>query len=337
MFGSINPLTSVRSTQAMADSNDLYCLAAVARMGHLRLTEIARAAFPLASVESGQSSAERCLKRLRARGHIERRRNCVGGSSFVLLLGGVARLARVGIASKVQDKLSVWSPQFFHQMFGARYLLERAARGDVEVWGGYAIGHGMAPVSLKDIKHLKKIPDGWIESRPVGSESGPVPGAVRVLSWLEFENRTKNKLDIVHMLRTATHSGEWLDAARTIKLGKVMIVYSEKQAHESALCRGIQTLLGELSGQDGAKLLDALVFVRCDVDLGVRWRSCEELPASTVYTRFLARQAQKGRPVPVISPPVVSEAQRLRDEEDWWLSPAGQAELARRGGQRSGK
>jgi hypothetical protein len=322
MFGAITPLTSVRSTQAMADTNDLFCLAALARMGHLRLTELARAAFPLASAESGQSSAERCIKRLLARAHIERRRNCMGTWSYVLLLGGVARLLRVGIAAQVQDKLSVWSPQFLHQMFTARYLLERTAVDGAEVWGGYAIGHGMTPVSLKDLKRFKKIPDGWIAPRHSGSESGAGLGAVSVLDWVEGENRSKSQLETLRVLQTAVHSGEWLDAQRTIKLGRVVIVYSEKQGHEDALCRGIATLLRERPELDEAALLEALIFVRCDVDLGLRWRSCEELTGSTVYARYLARQTQKngGRPAWRPDPRhtrVITEEQRRREEDEY--------------------
>jgi hypothetical protein len=328
MFGLIPPIVSLRSTQAMADVNDCRVLAALARMGHLRLTEIARAGWPASTVASGSVSADKTLKRLVKRGHVLKKRNCMGSSSYVLTMGGVARLRRVGIVAVVGEGITVHSPQFMHQTLCARYLLERSAVDGAEVWGGYAVGSGRAPVPYRELKkRFGKLPDGFIAPLIPGG----VPGAV--LDWVEVEQSIKGTSDVLRVVRMGTHAGKFLDEAGTIKLGRVVIVYSTRQGHESAMLKGLETLLTDLTAQHAEALLAALVFVRCEFDPGVhQWKSCTEVPVAVVREEHRIRNGGKAA---VPARPTLTEAERQKLEDEWWDSPAGQAELARREAKRN--
>jgi hypothetical protein len=242
-----------------------------------------------------------------------KRRNCLGSNSYVLALGGVARLRRVGIVASIGDKITVHSPQFMHQTLCSRYLLERAAVDGAEVWGGFAVGGSRSPVRHRELKRrFGKIPDGLIAPLL----PGVAPGAG--LDWVEVEHAPKGTADVLRVVRMATHSGKFLDDARTVRLGRVVIVYASRQGHENAMLKAVETLLAELSVPDGEALLEALVFVRCEFDPGVhRWSAYTESTGAAALAAYREQKYGKKTPGEIKSEMEAEKFWAKRKAEGW--------------------
>jgi hypothetical protein len=74
--------------------------------------------------------------------------------------------------------------------------------------------------------------------------------------------------------------------------------------------------------------------VRCEFDPGVhRWKSCTEVPGVVAREEYRIRNGGKAA-APVR--PTLTEAEKKKLEDDWWESPPGQAEIARREAKRRG-
>jgi hypothetical protein len=253
------------ASQVASARNDLTCLAAISLFGHCRQVELAVAVWPKSPLASSIVSAGKAIRRLMDRGHIAERWNRLPGRSYVLQMGGVARLRRHGITAEVGTGLDLTGQHVWHRIFGMRYLLERRAASGQPAWGEYAIEKGLSPLKRGDmLDQFGKLPDGLAQASP------------GVLDWIEVENSVKGWNAVQRMLNMATHSGVELDGDGKWKLGRVVFVYNRKQGHEAMLLKGLAALLRKTAPQNRERVLAAVVLVPVEVELPLAWKSYEE-------------------------------------------------------------
>jgi hypothetical protein len=252
------------ASQIIAARNDLACLAAIGLFGHCRQVELALAGWPHNPRGSAEVLAGRAIQRLLERGHIIERRNSLPGRSYVLGMGGVARLKRHGIPAVDGAGLSVTGVHLWHRILGTRYLLERKAATGSPVWGEYALEKGWAPVKRAALlEQFEKLPDGLVQASP------------GVLDWVEIEH-AKGK-STRPMLEVVTHAGEALNSDGSLRLGRVFFVYDRTQPHEAALLQGLLATLRDVPVRKRERVLSAIVFVPVEVELPLAWKSYEEV------------------------------------------------------------
>lgn len=153
-----------RSGREVARLNELNCVIAVSKWGHLRIQELACAVWPKARF--AEQLAARTVRRLTNRGLLLERRNALGGRSLCLTRAGVTWLEARGIeAQHTLDLTSVSGPTFFHRTFATRYLIERQNAGQ-QVAGEYLILRRKLPFKIEALSRaLRKLPDGFTWSR----------------------------------------------------------------------------------------------------------------------------------------------------------------------------
>jgi hypothetical protein len=325
-----SPWTVAKDGRVIAAENELTCLLALSKFGHLRLSEICRAVWPATPVSCASPSAGRMLKRLVKEQAIIARINSRETNSFVLGQRGCWRLLQAGVAVESGLDLSTTGPLFRHHCLVSRYLLERAAKDGVEVWGQHAIDRGLAPLTRGECKDaLKKIPDGF-----AAAIRGPgAAGVARLVDWHEGEGTRKNLDETIGMVRLATHTGRLIgpaqdDPGQAVRLRNLVFVFDVRQQHEPVLIEALAALLRTLPEPDRARVLRAIVFVR--VKLGRprdAWLSYEEVPASIPYglavdagmikkPRALSWKAQQAQEVAARKR---ADAQYAIDSAEWQL------------------
>jgi hypothetical protein len=319
--------------QLTAERNEIAVLERLHHFGHLRVSDLARAVWPASAEKSGLGMARRTLKRLESRLYVKARENAVGSNSFILRERGCARLAEIGIEAKPGYDLTPNGSRFMHNSIGARYLIERAIEG-CTVWSEQDVDQSRSPVRRRELSaRWGKVPDGFASSS--------VPGAIRVVDWCEVEMSSKAGEAVEKILLMGRHSGKWLDAARTVRLGRVVVIYDRRSSmgHETALVSALQKLLrlppSELSDDEKRRMVESLAFVRCSIECPLVWKSHEEVAASVVLAlapprrshrakgaqsrlrsdvRSRVRDSSTGEP---IGPPEGASAEQLEEWERW--------------------
>jgi hypothetical protein len=319
--------------QLTADQNEIAVLRHLHHFGHLRVSDLARAVWPASPVKSALGMARRTLKRMEERLYVKARPNAIGSRSFILIERGCARLlAECGIEASPGYNFTPAGSRFMHHSIGARYLIERSIEG-CAVWSESDVDQSRSPVDRQELStRWKKVPDGF--------SSSSAHGAIRAVDWCEVEMASKVGSDVERILLMARHSGRWLDAARTVRLGRVLVIYDQRSSsgHETALVSALKRLLAlpdqQLSADDKRCMIESLVFVRCSIDYPLVWQSHEEVaahvalalaqsrrrhratasPGASLKALFESRSSSTGEP---IGPPAGATPAELEEWERW--------------------
>jgi hypothetical protein len=344
--------------QQLAQRNDIAVLARLHQYGHLRRIEIGRAVWAQSPEASGYSMAGRTLQRLKSRNYLMAKPNAIGSNSFVLTERGASRLSLEGIEARAGTELATAGSRFVHHSLGARYLIERAAAGST-VWSEADIDASRAPVGRGELKQRwGKVPDGFALSRSI-------PGAI---DWVEVEGSKRSGNDTGRILGMSRGCGQPLGVSdRSVRIGQVFVVYDRRPSmgHEAALVAGLSRMRAGRDEQQMRVVLDALVFVRCDIKNPMTWQSFEEVPAATILALAKGPRKQRAKPAaaessqpvrpswePIVAPEGASPeeiekwerwearleraeaaeqkaaANQESDAREWLATPAGQAHLA---------
>lgn len=237
----IKPATSRKVQQSLcgrevARANELSCVVAVSKWGHLRLQELARAVWP--SARYGEQLAGRTTRRLVKQGLVLERRNALGGRSLCLTRAGVAWLEVRGIeAQHTLDLTSVAGPTFFHRTFATRYLIERQIAGQY-VAGEYLILRRKLPFKIDALcKALCKMPDGFSWSR--------MSDGTMAVELLEQESASKARSELEKCLRAALYIGTSLPGDAIYKLTAVVFVFDGSLSHARRIMLAANSLWGD--------------------------------------------------------------------------------------------
>lgn len=228
---------SSKSGREIARVNELNCVAAVARWGHLRIQEMARAVWPKAKF--AEQLAARTARRLTKQGLLLERRNALGGRSLCLTRAGVAWLEVRGIeAQHTLDLTSVSGPTFFHRTFATRYLIERQNAGQ-NVAGEYLILRRKLPFKIDSLSRaLRKLPDGFSWSR--------MPDGVMAVEIIEQEAASKARAELEKCLRAAAYVGTCLPGDAVYKLSAVVFVFDGSLSHARRILLAANALWGNM-------------------------------------------------------------------------------------------
>lgn len=255
-------MEKVCSGREVARRNETAVTAAVAKFGHLRAAEIASAVWPHAA--RGEQMAQRTCRRLLALKYLARRRNALGGVSYMLTTTGANHLSLLGYsAHNTLELSSVTGATFSHRTLGTRFLIEKQNR-KFEVAGEYEILKQRVPFSIKSLEQmLKKKPDGLAWKR-VGRDGFE-------FEWVEVENAAKSKLELMKMLTVAQRAGLAIDTRRSVFLSKLTIVFDSTYAHANRILRAADELWGHLPSQKRAEYERKVSLNAVHLSLPLRW------------------------------------------------------------------
>ena len=217
----------------VARVNELKCTSAIANYGHLRVVELARCVWPLATF--GEQMARRTVQRLLRQGLLLERRNALGSKSMCLTRTGAAWLDLRGIpAHHTLDLSSVAGPTFFHRTMATRYLIERQVKG-CQVAGEYLILRRKLPFNIDGLaKALQKLPDGLVWQRKADGRT--------VVEFVEQEAAPKARAEIERCLRAAEYVGVAMSTDGKVRLGGVVFVFDETLNHARRLLLAADSL-----------------------------------------------------------------------------------------------
>jgi hypothetical protein len=225
-----------QSGREVARANELNCVVAVAKWGHLRIQELARSVWPLAKY--AEQVAARTARRLVKQGLLIERRNALGGRSLCLTRTGVAWLEVRGVESQhTLDLTSVSGPTFFHRTFATRYLIERQNAGQY-VAGEYLILRRKLPFKIEALSRaLRKLPDGFSWSR--------LPDGSMAVELIEQEAASKARGELEKCLRAAAYVGTSLPGDKVYKLSAVVFVFDGGLSHARRILLAANSLWGD--------------------------------------------------------------------------------------------
>lgn len=250
------------SGREVARRNEIAVTAAVAKFGHLRAAEIASAVWPHAA--RGEQMAQRTCRRLLTLKYLARKRNALGGVSYVLTTTGANHLTLLGYSAQNTLELSsVTGATFSHRTIGTRFLIEKQNRR-FEVAGEYGIFKQRVPFSIKILeKMLNKKPDGlaWKRIGENGFE----------FEWIEVENAAKSKFELMKMLSVVQRAGLAIDSRRSVFLSKLTIVFDSKYAHAKRILKAADELWGNLPSQKRAEFERKVSLNAVHLSLPLRW------------------------------------------------------------------
>lgn len=220
----------------VAKVNELNCMTAVAKFGHLRIIELARAVWPTAKF--GEQVAGRTVLRLVKQGLLLERRNALGSRSLCLTRVGAAWLGVRGIeAQHTLDLSSVSGPTFFHRTLATRFLIERENAGQY-VAGEYRILRRKLPFSIESLsKALRKLPDGFTWSS--------APDGTMAVEMIELEAASKARGELEKCLRAAEYVGIRLASDVVFRLRAVVFVFDGSLNHARRILLAANTLWGD--------------------------------------------------------------------------------------------
>ena len=220
----------------VARVNELNCVVAVSKWGHLRLQELARAVWP--SARYAEQLAGRTASRLLKQGLLLERRNALGGRSLCLTRAGVAWLEVRGVeAQHTLDLTSVAGPTFFHRTFATRYLIERQIAGQY-VAGEYLILRRKLPFKIEALcRALRKMPDGFTWCR--------MPDGTMAVEVIEQEAASKARAELEKCLRAALYVGTNLPGDTAYKLSAVVFVFDGSLSHARRILLAANSLWGD--------------------------------------------------------------------------------------------
>jgi hypothetical protein len=212
----------------------------------------------------------------------------------VLTGRGVLRLSHEGIEASIGTELATAGARFMHHTTGARYLIERAAQG-CRVWSEQDIDQSRSPIGRGELKQTwGKVPDGFVAA----AGFAPTRASPGALAWVEVEGSRKVGAEVDRILELAQQAGKFLNAAETIRLGQVVVVYDERASmgHEGAMVLGLKRLKAKLKPHEIEHLLGALLFVRCTIDFPFAWKAHEAIGAATVLAMSPERRVHRAKP-----------------------------------------
>lgn len=248
----------------IARANELNCVIAVSKWGHLRVQELARAVWPKAKF--GEQLAARTARRLTKQGLLLERRNALGGRSLCLTRAGAAWLEVRGIeAQHTLELTSVSGATFFHRTFATRYLLERQIGGQ-HVAGEYLILRRKLPFKIDGItRALRKLPDGFAWSR--------MPDGTMAVEVIEQEVSSKARTELERCLRAAQYVGTRLPGDAIYKLSAVVFVFDGSLNHARRILLAANSLWGDKPALERITLEKRVKLVQVELRPPLVWIS----------------------------------------------------------------
>lgn len=228
--------TPKRSGREIARANELKAMRVVALFGHVRLSDLGRAVFPLARYS--EQMARRTAARLVGQGLLLERRNALGSKSLCLTRGGAAWLEARGVdAQHTLDLSSVAGSTFFHRTLATRYLIERQVEG-FQVAGEYQLLRRKTPFPMDPlVKALRKLPDGMVWQRRADGTAS--------IELVEQEAAAKARPELEKCLRAAQYVGQALDVEGRYRIGGLVFVFDRELSHARRIALAASTLWGD--------------------------------------------------------------------------------------------
>lgn len=253
-----------RCGREVARANELKCTVAVAKFGHLRVAELARAVWPTARY--GEQVARRTVRRLVDQGLLLERRNALASTSLCLTRAGAAWLELRGIAAQhTLDLSSVAGPTFFHRTMATRYLIERQLTG-CQVAGEYRILRRQLPFNIDALaRALRKLPDGVVwQRRPDGTVG---------VDLVEQEAAPKARAEVERCLRAAEFVGTRLPGDAPYTVAGVVFVYDRDLSHTRRVLLAANSLWGGRSVSERVTLEQRVKLVAVELREPLVWVS----------------------------------------------------------------
>jgi predicted DNA-binding transcriptional regulator len=264
---SISMKKKADDSRKIAKLNDASVLLSLRIFGHLRISEIARYSWPKAMYS--EQMALRTVKRLLVSGLVVSRRNSVGGMSYVLTRRGAQMLELSGFETRHGlDLSSVSGGTFLHRTISTRYLIEQKIKG-FDVVGEYGLNLNRTPFYIHHwVKQNKKMPDGifW--------RSNSLGGYVTYI--VETEHASKPLEEIIRVLKTAEHVGNWIDHEKTAQICGLVIVFDASLNHANRILRAANNLWKHLPVERRKKLESSVKLVFANIRLPLVWENCTE-------------------------------------------------------------
>ncbi len=253
-----------RSGREIARANELKAIKAVAQFGHLRISELARAVWPLARY--GEQLARRTAARLVGQGLLLERRNALGSKSLCLTRGGAAWLDARGVeAQHTLDLSSVAGSTFFHRTLATRYLIERQVEG-FQVAGEYLLLRRKTPFPIDAlVKALRKLPDGMVWQRRADGTAS--------IELVEQEAATKARQELEKCLRTAEFVGQSLDPEGRYRIAGLVFVFDRELNHARRIALAAASLWGNRSQAERVALEKRVKLVAVELRDPLVWVS----------------------------------------------------------------
>ncbi len=257
--------TKATSTRALHAERMRALLTLVRSFGHLRAHEVAMGLYR--DARYGLQLAQRLLKSAHGAGLLIRRKNTLGGHSYVLAERGVAQLELMGLSARHgRDIVGVSGPTLTHRLLASQYLLTRAR--SAMAFGEYAIAHGYAPVHRDALaKRFLKLPDGLVV---YADQAGPVFDAV------EAEVSAKPLKELVRCLSWAECVGSTLDGPGTPRLARLVFVFDGSEGHARRILRAARERWGHCGPTEQAAAMRRVVLCAARVGAMASWHGCEE-------------------------------------------------------------
>jgi hypothetical protein len=254
-----------KSGRDIARLQELKALTAIAKYGHLRISELAMCVTPLARYR--EQIVRRTVARLVFQGLLLERRNALGSKSLCLTRGGATWLELRGIpAQHTLDLTSVSGATFFHRTIATRYLIERQTDG-FHVAGEYQVLRRQLPFSMEGlVKSLRKLPDGVVWRRK------PDDG----INWVEFveqEAAAKARTELEKCLRAAEFLGMPLTPEGDYRLGGLVFVYDRDLNHAKRILLAANSLWGDRPPAERAMLERRVKLVAVELREPLMWVS----------------------------------------------------------------
>ncbi len=256
--------TPKKSGREIARANELKAMKAVAAFGHLRITELARAVWPLARY--AEQLARRTAARLLAAGLLLERRNALGSRSLCLTRGGAGWLELRGVdAQHTLDLSSVAGSTFFHRTLVTRYLIERQVEG-FHVAGEYQLLRRKTPFPIDAlVKALRKLPDGMVWQRRADGTAS--------IELVEQEAAAKARQELEKCLRAAEYVGQALDAEGRYRIGGLVFVFDRELNHARRIALAAASLWGNRSQAERVALEKRVKLVAVELRDPLVWVS----------------------------------------------------------------
>ena len=263
LLGAARAQENAPSSAAIARGHRQATLRLLARYGHCRTSDIARAVWP--DARYAMQMAQRCVREWAREGIILRRVNALRSRSWVLARAGVAELDAMGVAARHGcDLVSVAGATFVHRCIENRYCIERELR-DAVCYGEHAIQSGHAPVSASYLAH----------------RYGKLPDCIAVVNrcavdWCEVESSAKALDEIVRILELASRVGQPFAQNSALQFARVVFVCEANRGHEKRIVRAAGRAWVGASAELRERYLRAVRIARVTLSDGLRWIGCEE-------------------------------------------------------------
>lgn len=207
-------------------------------------------------------------------GDIIRRKNSLGGSSFVLSSGGAKKLEVLGYPCRHgRDIVGVAGATFFHRTLATRYLIEKLLQG-YAVFGEYALAHGQAPITLEKLADvIGKVPDGIV----VRAVTTPAGKKQRLVDILETEMSAKPMEELKKVLRVALRRKALLDDEYAVIVNQLYILFDESQNHARRILRAAEEVWTDRNITNPGELESNIILVPATLGFPLQWQGYREI------------------------------------------------------------